>query len=354
VKIHFISFDVHCAFTEIAVVSGDGKLLKRERCATAIPPLVKFLQSVKGPRKLTFEEGPMAGWLYRHLHPYVDQLLVCEPRRNSLIAKDSDKDDPIDAEKLAQLYRGGYLKEVHHALDESQALFKQRVALYHDRVRHRVRTANRIMGEFRQQGVFVKEANFTDPEDRTTLLQRVSSQNSFVENRELMWEAYDLAARHVEQMRSYLVHDARQVEVIRRFQQVPGFGWVRAATFYAYVDTPWRFKSKSALWRYLGIGLERAHSGNGPVKVRVSQQANRLLRGIVVGAAKTIIDRRSDPFYAQYHHWLEEGISLRNARRNLAQSLAATLWGMWKNGSEFAPEQVASATREVGQLARLK
>ena len=123
------------------------------------------------------------------------------------------------------------------------------------------------------------------------------------------------------------------------------FGVIRAATLYAYLDTPLRFRSKSALWRYLGIGLERAHSGNGPVKVRVSQQANRVLRGVVIGAAKTVIDRRSAPFYNRYQQWLEEGTSLRNARRNLARSLATTLWSMWKNGSSYDPAKVT--IREV-------
>jgi hypothetical protein len=27
---------------------------------------------------------------------------------------------------------------------------------------------------------------------------------------------------------------------------------------------PWRFRSKSALWKYLGMGLERQRSGKGP------------------------------------------------------------------------------------------
>jgi len=34
-------------------------------------------------------------------------MVVSEPRRNRLIAEDGDKDDDIDAEKLAQLLRGG-------------------------------------------------------------------------------------------------------------------------------------------------------------------------------------------------------------------------------------------------------
>jgi hypothetical protein len=55
-------------------------------------------------------------------------LVVCEPRRNPLIAKDSDKDDPIDAEKLALLYRGGYLKPVHHPESLDRAIFKRHVA----------------------------------------------------------------------------------------------------------------------------------------------------------------------------------------------------------------------------------
>ncbi len=52
----------------------------------------------------------MAGWLYRNLKDNVDDLVVCDPRRNKLIACDGDKDDSIDAGKLAGLLRGGFLR----------------------------------------------------------------------------------------------------------------------------------------------------------------------------------------------------------------------------------------------------
>ena len=55
----------------------------------------------------------MSGWLARNLDEYVDELVVCDPRRNALVAKEGDKDDPIDAEKMAQLYRGNFLRKVH-------------------------------------------------------------------------------------------------------------------------------------------------------------------------------------------------------------------------------------------------
>ena len=60
--------------------------------------------------------------------------------------------------------------------------------------------------------------------------------------------------------RKRLVHMAQNEEAVRRFQALPGIGWVRAATLYAYLDTPWRFRSKSALWKYLGIGLGKETS----------------------------------------------------------------------------------------------
>ena len=65
------------------------------------------------------EEGSMAGWLHRNLSQEVDKFVVCEPRRNQLISSEGDKDDKIDAAKLAALLRGNYLKVVHHTSDEA-------------------------------------------------------------------------------------------------------------------------------------------------------------------------------------------------------------------------------------------
>ena len=172
---HFISLDVHCEFSEMAVVTRSGRLTKRHRCATAIPPLVEAIGGVPRPRYVTFEEGPLADWLCRHLSPHADQVLVCEPRRNHLIAKDSDKDDPIDAEKLAQLFRGGFLKPVHQTASVERSIFKQHVGLYHDSVRQRVRRANRILAQLRRHGVFVKEDEMQTADQRESLLSRLPS-----------------------------------------------------------------------------------------------------------------------------------------------------------------------------------
>src|SRR5207253_2242325 len=110
---------------------------------------------------------------------------------------------------------------------------------------------------------------------------------------------------------------------------------VRAATLYAYLDTPWRFRSKSALWKYLGVGLERERSGNGPEHVGVPLLTHRLLKSTILQAALSAATRGNNPFADLYRRWLQQGLSSRLARRNVARALSATLWGMWKNGSAY-------------------
>jgi transposase len=125
--------------------------------------------------------------------------------------------------------------------------------------------------------------------------------------------------------------------------------WVRGSIFYAYLDTPWRFKSKCALWRYLGIGLERRGSGKGPMVVGVYPFGNRRLKDMILGAARSVIASGRNRFSDQHERWLHAGLTPRSARRNVARSLAATLWGMWKSGSVYDPRCVGMTAASVGQ-----
>jgi hypothetical protein len=61
---------------------------------------------------VTLEEGTWSAWLYDLLKPHVRELVVCDPRKNALL-KEGNKSDKIDARKLADLLRGGYLRSVY-------------------------------------------------------------------------------------------------------------------------------------------------------------------------------------------------------------------------------------------------
>lgn len=340
---HFIAFDTHSKFCEAAVVNSVGDVVNRNRCETTILGLRQIVEAVPRPRAMVIEEGPLAGWISRGLRDAVDRMVVSQPRRNRLICDEGDKDDPIDAEKLAQLLRGGFVKEVHQVDSLERAVFKQEVALYHHRVRQRVRESLRLSSLFKQHGVMIREKHYVASADRPALLARLPENALLREAVRQLWLAYDDLVEREDKWRKDLVQLAQQEEVVRRFEELPGIGWIRAATLYAYLDTPWRFRSKSALWKYLGIGLEREHSGNGPEHLRVPLLAHRLLKSTILGAAKSAVLQGDNPFADLHRRWIENGLSKRLARRNVARAQSATLWGLWKNGSAYRPEWVGVA-----------
>jgi hypothetical protein len=92
---HFIGMDVHCTFSEVAAVTEVGDVVHVGRCATSIVTLVHEIEQVPRPRRLVIEEGPLADWLWRNLREHVDEMVICNPRRNHLIAKEGTKMIPL-------------------------------------------------------------------------------------------------------------------------------------------------------------------------------------------------------------------------------------------------------------------
>ena len=75
---YYIGADVHSNSTELAIEKRN-KIVARYSVPTTIPAISNVLDSLQGKKHLTFEEGPMAGWLYRNLNQKVDKLIVCDP-----------------------------------------------------------------------------------------------------------------------------------------------------------------------------------------------------------------------------------------------------------------------------------
>lgn len=346
-KVHFIAMDTHGKSTDICCKTSVQSVPRRWRVATTIPALREVIESIPRPRHVVFEEGPLADWLYRELKCSADELTVSDPRRNGLIAKDGDKDDPIDALKLCDLQIGGYVRAVHHNDSLEKAIFKRQVGLYHERVEHRVSESNKIIALLKGWGLVVLEKDFEEEKQRRELLLRLGAHGGnrlIQENLRMLWKGYDVAVSQEEQLRRGLKKEAKKQELIGRLMELPGIAVVRASTFVAYIDTPWRFKSKAALWKYMGIGLVRQRSGEGREFIHVELACNRRLKSMIVGAAKCAILDSQSPFALQYRRWLEAGISPRNARRNVARSLSAVMWGMWKNGV-YEPDRVGLQER---------
>src|SRR5665213_3912396 len=108
-NVKYIGLDVHKEAITVAVRNGAGKLVMESIVETKARTLLDFLDGVRGELHVTLEEGTWAAWLYDVLKPHVQELVVCNTRRNALL-----KEGRVDARKLSELLRGGLLRAVYH------------------------------------------------------------------------------------------------------------------------------------------------------------------------------------------------------------------------------------------------
>jgi transposase len=336
---YYIGADVDSKMTELAIEKKE-EIIRRYRVPTSIPALRQVLGSIPGTKFLTFEEGPMAGWLYRNLKDDVDELIVCDPRRNKLIACDGDKDDSIDSGKLARLLRGGYLRAVHQSDDIGRVVLKQWVGLYHDKVREAVRQINKIRGRCRMYGIRIPRGALRNQVIRGQWMAGLNEE-ALAEQLAVLWIGFDTAAKQVKMAKKQLIRHSKSYEIIRYWSELPGIALVRSTTMMAYLDTPWRFSSEKKLWKYCGVGLQRTASGTDRYgrpnqgKLKLAWAVNRRLKDVVLGGAMSAINQKQNIFAYEYERMIRNGLSESNARHAVARKLLSVLWAMWKTMSRF-------------------
>lgn len=336
---YYIGADVHSNSTELAV-ENKGKIVARYSVPTSIPAIANVLNAFQGKKYLAVEEGPMSGWLYRNLSSKVDDFISSDPRRNKLIASDGDKDDKIDAAKLASLLRGGFLRKIHQSEDAGRAELKHWVNLYHDRVRDAVRSINKIRARCRMHGVKLSRTVLRHPDNRAKWLSETNDR-ALETQLTMLWIGYDATVQQVKLARRQLVLLSKKYEIIQCFGQLPGVGLIRATTLFAYLDTPWRFKKKNQLWKYCGVGLQRTTSGTDrkgnpkPARLQLPWAVNRTLKNAVLGAAQTAINQKNNVFRNDYERMVQNGMITSNARHAVARKMLTVMWAMWKTNGPF-------------------
>jgi transposase len=160
----------------------------------------------------------------------------------------------------------------------------------------------------------------------------------------LLFLGFDAMTEIVHRCRQELARRSRAYEIVARWQELPGVGLIRAVTFLAYVDTPWRFASRKKVWRYCGVGLQRFASGTdkwGREKVgslRLAWAANKRLKDVVMGATLSAINQGDNVIARGYQERIGRGMSPGNARHAMARKQIDRLMAMWKTGSAYNPD----------------
>jgi transposase len=264
--------------------------------------------------------------------------VITDPKQNHWIGSSVQKDDPLDALKLAQLGRGGYIKEIHHPVGERRR-FRELMKAYHDTVRSTTRIKNKIKAKFRQNGIQCTGATVYSATYQEEWKRKLPQESTLLLILDGLWRQLNQSEQTEKELLGAARAQAKQYPEIKHFEAVPGIGFINAATISAILETPYRFSDKRKVWMYAGLGIMTRSSGGKMYSEKLSTDYNRLLKYTLKQAAETAIQAKDNPFRRKYLDMTAlHSIPPHRAKLTVARDILATLWAMWKKGEKYNPE----------------
>ncbi len=348
-SVKYIGMDVHQATISVAVLDSAGKLVMESILETKAATILQFIQGLRGSLSVTFEEGTCATWLYDLLVRQVANVVVCDPRKNALL-RAGNKNDRIDARKLAELLRSGLLSPVYHG-EAGVRTLRELARSYLAITKDLGRVMNRLKALYRSWAIPCKGEKVYSPRHRAEWLGLLAEAG--VRRRtERLYQQLDVLRSLRQQARRDLVAESRKHGATRVLRQIPYLGPVRAALLVALIQTPHRFRTKRQLWAYSGLALETRISGEYRFAEGQLERSKKLLaiRGLNVNhhhdlknifkGAATTASTRPGPFQDFYAALLAKGMKPTMARLTLARKMAAITLILWKKGDRFDADQL--------------
>jgi transposase len=249
------------------------------------------------------------------------------------------KEDPIDAGKLAQLARGGYIKEIHHPLGQRRR-FRELITAYHDTNKSIVRIKNKIKAKFLQNGIQSQGKTVYSSKQRSEWRQKLPQEPALLVIIDSLWQQLDQIQDNLETILAEAKLQAKRYPEIALIDEIPGIGFIIAATIVAILENPHRFANKRKVWAYAGFGISKKSSANKTYSEKLGKEYNRTLKCVVEEAAQAAINRETDNAFRRSYARLtiQKGIDPHHAILTVSRDIIATAWAMWKKGEHYNPE----------------
>lgn len=335
---NYIGMDCHITTLDFSVVNEAGRLVKAARVATGVKEFIEIVKSVPQPRTVYMEEGILAAWALETCVRFNEKLVITDPRKNHWISSAGEKGDKIDAEKLAQLARGGYIKEIRHPIGQRRR-FRELMMAYHDTVRSTTRIKNKIKARFRQNGIHCTGSTVYSQSAREEWKSKLPQDAGVLLILDSLWIQLDQSEQIEKKLLAAARAQAKHYPELKLFEGLPGIGFIHAATISAVLETPYRFANKRKVWMYAGLGLMKRSSGEKVYSEKLTRDYNRLLKYTMKQAVEVAITAQDNPFRRKYLDMtLLHGIAPHRAKLTIARDMLATMWAMWKKGEEYNPE----------------
>ena len=348
----YVALDVHQATTVASVREESGRVIARSVLETHGPSILEYLRGMRGAIHVAFEEGTQSQWLHDLVAPLVDRVIVCDPRQ---VARQGNKGDHVDADRLAELLRLGGLRPVYHG-SADRADLQDLSRSYRSLVEDGTRVMLRLKALFRARAIRTSGTAVYHPAGRAEWLAQLPERGVRF-RAEALYAELDVLRALRPKAKAAMLAEARRDPAWPVLRAIPFLGPVRVALLLATMGTPWRFRTKRNLWAYAGLAVvtrssaDYAFVAGQPVRRRrapltrgLNRNHNRVLKDVFKGAA-TAATARPGPLQDFYHGMIARGMREELARVTLTRKLAALTLRLWKNGECYDPAKLTMQSR---------
>jgi transposase len=306
--------------------------------------LIGLIKTIPGPRYLCFEESTHSAWLYEILSPHVDEAVVVALRRSR-----GPKSDKADAFGHAESLRTNSIKMRVFKDVGRYRMLRELARVHRMLVNDSVRIQNRIGSLYRSRATPCSRAVY-QPEQRSEQVAMLPASTQRVAD--LLLRDYDAVEQLRAEAQKSMLAEARKHPITKLLQTVPGLGPIRVAHLVPIIITPDRFRTRSQLWSYCGLGIVTRSSSDWAqdekgnwrrVKVPMARGLNRnhntVLKETFKGAATTVIGKADTncPLYRHYASMLDNKTKPNLAKVTIARQIAAITLALWKKEAPYDP-----------------
>jgi transposase len=338
----WVGLDLGALNSSICVINSVGEVIHESDVATSVDTIDATLRPLRrgNIQTIAMESGSGSFHLARGLQRLKYRVVVLDTRQvATYLGIAQNKTDRNDARGIAEIARSGrsavsevFVKTVEFQKIRSLLASRQQI------VRMRVASEAAIAANLRLYGGKTPRIQ-SKAKLRSTVMKEileVRKQQKVDLRVELepvisICESLRLYADHLDKV-------VAQIEVCRRFMDIPGVGPITALSFYSAICDPIRFEKSVDVGPYLGMVPRVRQSGETVARYRISKMGNAMTRQHLNMAAMILL--RPSTKETELKRWglqVRERRGLGRAKIAVARKLSTIMLAMWKRGTVFDP-----------------
>jgi transposase len=263
-----IGIDLGDKWSRLCVLDEHGEVCEEGRIATTTQAMRKRF-STEAPCRIVIEVGTHSPWVQRLLKELGHEVITAHTQSVRLIYGGTNKNDRLDAERLARLARVDpkLLHPIQHregTVQADRAVIRSRHVL----VGCRTKLINHARGMVKSMGgrlatctadCFPKRVREALPKELKPALRPVLETIGALTTKIRRFD------RLIEELAS------KRYPETNVLRQVSGVGPVTSLSFVLTVEDPTRFRRSRALGAYLGLSPRRSQSGDVDPELRITK-----------------------------------------------------------------------------------